>query len=362
MKEREIIDKIMQGLSPLSDIEGFSIESYQVATNNEPVDLKIKIALWDKRFSLACEIKNELRSSMIGDIIQRLKKYTSSKTRLLPVVVVPFIGKRFRDKFKKENIFYFDLSGNIFLAGPGIYIEKETDKNLFRVDQSSKSPFADKASLVLRLLLSRPHQAFGIREIAREAGINPGWVSRIVRNLLDYGYLGKKENGTVRIIRPREVLQDWAAFYDYRKNSIYSFYYHSPDVDGILQRLKEVDVPDDIEWALTLQAGASLVAPFAVFGEVYLYTQGEKGFSQAMEFWKSCLQLETARIGANLFLMKPYYKNSVFWGKKRIKGYPVVSAIQLYLDLKRFPLRGEEQAEHIFKKRFEKQFKELEST
>ncbi len=55
--------------------------------------------------------------------------------------------------------------------------------------------------------------------------------------------------------------------------------------------------------------------------------------------------------GANLILMHPYYPNSAFYDSRVIDGLPVVSDIQLYLDLYGYPVRGREQAEHLFQKR-----------
>jgi len=44
-----------------------------------------------------------------------------------------------------------------------------------------------------------------------------------------------------------------------------------------------------------------------------------------------------------LILLFPYYKHSVFYDKQKIKNLWVVSNIQLYLDLYKYPLRGIEQ-------------------
>jgi hypothetical protein len=41
------------------------------------------------------------------------------------------------------------------------------------------------------------------------------------------------------------------------------------------------------------------------------------------------------------------YKNSVFLGKRKIRGASVVSNLQLYLDLYRFKPRGREHAEFL---------------
>jgi hypothetical protein len=66
--------------------------------------------------------------------------------------------------------------------------------------------------------------------------------------------------------------------------------------------------------------------------------------------------------GANLVLMLPYYKHSVFYDSRIVKKLRVVSDIQLYLDLHGYPIRGLEQAEHLFDKTLKKIFAKQESS
>lgn len=72
-----------------------------------------------------------------------------------------------------------------------------------------------------------------------------------------------------------------------------------------------------------------LVAPYAAYQEVHMYVGNEK----ALEYLKKRLKLRSAEQGANLILMLPHYKHSVFHDSRIIDGLRVVSDIQLYLDL-----------------------------
>lgn len=51
--------------------------------------------------------------------------------------------------------------------------------------------------------------------------------------------------------------------------------------------------------------------------------------------------------GGNLHLVTPYYKKSVFDRMQRIQKWPVVSNLQLYLDLFHFFPRGHDHAIHL---------------
>ena len=97
------------------------------------------------------------------------------------------------------------------------------------------------------------------------------------------------------------------------------------------------------QWALTCMAGASLVAPFATFSEVHIHLPKAE---QLRRSWQDVLRLTPDKLGP-IHLIQPYYADSGSYGVQVIQKLPVVSAIQLYLDCYRYPVRGREQAEHI---------------
>ena len=57
--------------------------------------------------------------------------------------------------------------------------------------------------------------------------------------------------------------------------------------------------------------------------------------------------LVPATTEANVILVQPYYAHSWSHGLRRIGGLPVVSDVQLFLDLSVYPRRGAEQAERV---------------
>jgi len=66
------------------------------------------------------------------------------------------------------------------------------------------------------------------------------------------------------------------------------------------------------------------------------------------------LRLDEVEQGANVIILDPYYKTSVFYGLQEVDGLWVVSDIQLYLDLYHYPVRGLEEAEYLYEKRLKK--------
>jgi hypothetical protein len=128
-------------------------------------------------------------------------------------------------------------------------------------------------------------------------------------------------------------------------------------VDDIIGRLRQLPIEEDIQYALSVQAGGNIVAPFSSFKEVHLYAGDEKDIA----FFEKELGLSSAERGANLILMQPYYKNSVYFGSRMINGVRVVSDIQLYLDLYGYPIRGLEQAEHILNQRIKPEYEKVDN-
>jgi hypothetical protein len=125
---------------------------------------------------------------------------------------------------------------------------------------------------------------------------------------------------------------------------------HARDVQAIIDRLSESKPSSAIpKWALSLHAGASLVAPFAVFSEVHVRLAGP-GWEESVRAFSRRFALEPAGAEANLILVEPYYRGSWNYGLREIRGLPVVSDVQLYLDLQLYPMRGREQAARILER------------
>ena len=67
-------------------------------------------------------------------------------------------------------------------------------------------------------------------------------------------------------------------------------------------------IPEWLEYALSVQGGAYLVAPHAVFQEVHIYLPGNpKERLQAISFWEKELKLKKMERNGNFLLMEPYY-------------------------------------------------------
>jgi hypothetical protein len=106
------------------------------------------------------------------------------------------------------------------------------------------------------------------------------------------------------------------------------------------KRISDYCREHSIRFALTLFSGASRLAPFTRYQQVFAYIDA------GVEAIIRDLQLKTVESGPNVVLLRPY-DDGVFYGQQEYDSIPVASPIQLYLDLAGHKGRGSEAAEHL---------------
>jgi hypothetical protein len=214
-----------------------------------------------------------------------------------------------------------------------------------------KNIFADKASFILRKMLSAPGRKWVIRDFTGKEGVSIGMAQGILETMLRLGYIERTKRGpdSFSILTNAEGLfKDWCKEYHFEQNRLETYY--SPD-KGILTKLKEH--LKGMDYALTLHAGANLTTSFVLTDQVHFYLKTKNWEKDILEL-RERLDLKELVRGGNIHIVRPYYRNSVFVDSQRIKGYKVVSNLQLYLDLQGFQPRGGEQADQLKKALMEK--------
>jgi hypothetical protein len=315
------------------------------------VDFAAILSVGENRIRIIGEIESSGRPSRIRGTIAQLRRCAARFPDCVPVLVVPYLGDRGQQMCRAEGIGYIDLSGNCYLRWNGVYIDRVRQGARPSVPKRAPSVFSDKASLVIRCALDRPGQPQQVRELARELGLSPAWVSQVLRRLISAGYAAQVEDGTV-ISRPLDLLNDWAEYYSFaRRNDSRSYFCEAPTPQQVIARVASVPADDVGRYALTLHAGASLVAPFSEFHEVHIYIDSSALRDETERQWTEALGLRPVEAGGNVYLTWPYYKEGAFYGRRNINGVWVASDIQLFVDLYNYPVRGREQAEYLMRNR-----------
>jgi hypothetical protein len=206
---------------------------------------------------------------------------------------------------------------------------------------SVQNVFSPMASRVVRVFLVDPEREWSILGLSKEAQTGYGHTYRVVKTLLRMGLCRKTEANRVVVVNASELLTRWASYYDFALlNKINAYYFLDEDFDGFVRKLAAVG-ERDLRYALTLQAGAALVAPYVRPANIHLYVKPE-----TLGEWQKHLGLQLTEMGGNVFLVEPY-DEGVFYKVQRLKGVWVVSNVQLYVDLHNYPARGREAGEHL---------------
>jgi hypothetical protein len=266
------------------------------------------------------------------------------------VWVLPKAASGLRDRLRREGESFVDLRGAVFLSFPNLLVDRVNVRLPSRPSTVTRSfdPFADRSSLVARTLLEstdRQERSWGVRELAEAAGVGPATVTRTIRELKRYQVVRVQRVGReseIRLTDAPALFTLWTGAYDWTQNQTLTVQAPIGDPLRFLRRSKNVF--ESRRWALTLQSGASLVALHATWERIHAYVDVESP-EELPEIAKQ--HGWPVSNEGRLVLMRPYYRDSVWHGAREIQGLPVVSDLQLALDLWHYPLRGREQAEHI---------------
>ncbi len=272
----------------------------------------------------------------------------------IPVIASPYLSPASQQLLRDANAAFIDYAGNAWLAAPGIHIDRRGFANPGKEERGQRDVFSDKASLALRTLLVA-RAPMGVREIASNVSskdeqirLTPGYVSKVVGELERRGYAAWSDEKIV-LRHAQELLRDWTSAYRGRRRpSPQTYFVLAPSAEDLLPRIAESFDANGADYVFTGHAGASLVDRHAVFDVVDIYVRGLEDAALAL----ADLGARRVERGGNVNISVPYYRESAFYDCQMSKGgMKVVSDLQLYLDLYDYPVRGREQAEHLYERR-----------
>jgi len=209
--------------------------------------------------------------------------------------------------------------------------------------------FKDRATLIIREMMGKGNKRWSVRELAAVSGTSIGLVSKVLGLLNQLGLIdggGRGRSGFTSLKSAGRLLEIWTTQYDFSLNKVTSFY--SPEETApkkIISFLKN----RGIHHALTLHCGANLLTNYFSGEEYHIYVDAEN-INVLAEKLSSKIILKRLASGGNIHFIKPYYKASAYCKMRSVKGFNVVSNLQLYLDLYRFVPRGNEHAVYLMEK------------
>ncbi|OGW84788.1 MAG: hypothetical protein A3C35_05720 [Omnitrophica bacterium RIFCSPHIGHO2_02_FULL_46_11] len=228
------------------------------------------------------------------------------------------------------------------------------DKETLTRRRLVKNIFGDRSSLALRALLREPDQKWILPDLEKE-GVSLGLASDVLSKAEAQGYVERVIRGPesyTRLIRKDALLKDWVNAYAFEQND--HEYYLSTN-KNFLKTCAEFLQKKKKPFALALYSASRLVSPYVKDERHFIYVDiARDEFPVFLKEIEAQLNLYKLIRGGNVCFAVPFYRSSVFRDSRKVKGFPVVSHLQLYLDLMTFPPTGPEEARHLishFKKK-----------
>ncbi len=298
-------------------------------------DLVAKVKAGRKEHILLIEFKTSGEPRNIAQVagyMNAVKKSISG----YPVLVAPFVSSRGRKMCKELGLGFVDLTGNAYLKFNSVLIERWGKESKTKETRLLKSLFTEKSTWTIRKMFSNLNREWKMEELANESNVSLGQAYKVITKLEAEGFVDKKR-GAITLSKPKELLDAWAKVYNFENQSTIGYYCPLKDQQSIFNALRKISLK---QYALTLGAAASLVAPFVRSTDVYMYIVGK-----ADRIVKA-LRLKPVEFGGNVHLVTPA-DDGVLFAIQQVEGVTLVSNLQLYLDLYNYPMRGREQAEHL---------------
>ena len=305
---------------------------------DEEIDLLVK-SDWGR---LVVEFKGSAATASVRGAIEQVRRLASAPHHIA-VVAVPHMGEVGRRLCEEEGVSWFDLSGNAHLVARGLRILVSGRPNASPTRGRPSTVFAPRSARIARRLLIDPKRVWRQRELAREVGLDEGFVSRIVGRLVEDGELERVDAG-LRVVDPRKLLDAWAAEYDFRKHTVLAGQIVGTSGEARVERISEV-LGGRVQYAMTGLAGAWLLTKFASFriATTFLTEPPSKRLLSDLGF------REEPR-GANTWLVIPN-DDGVFDGQEKIDGVACAHPAQVFLDLAGHPERAKEAADEVRKRK-----------
>lgn len=332
----DLIEKLIQ--LPVEEVE-YGVSGGTTEPTRCTHDLVVEA---DEKVFLV-EFKNHSVAESVGGAIRQLRRCAEGhdESGVIPLVVVPYMGRVGQRLCEEAGIAWMDLSGNAWIHAPGLHVTVQGRPNRFSRRGRPRNVFAPKASRISRLLLLDPSSPRSQQELTEAAGLDKGYVSRVVRRLEEGGLVARGDDGRVVAADPDLLLDTWSESYDFSDHRVHRGHIAVRGSERRLRSLNDALGDAGVEHAATGLAAAWHYVSYAAYRLVTTYV-AEMPDSEHL----NQIGFRPVETGANVWLVVPN-DAGVFAGTVEREGIPYVSAVQAYLDLLHHPERAGEAADEL---------------
>ena len=164
------IAKVVDGESMRADsrkMEWDQVVSLSVKPEQRHVDLFV-------------QTRQQLLPNTVLGIFQKLNAIRPDGVLLLcPLYISPRVAEMCRE----QNVSYLDSVGNWWVTAPGLFVHIAGRPNRPTVSRTV-DPFSRKSSRIARALLTHPGKGWQVQQLAQQADVSLGLVSKVKTTLL----------------------------------------------------------------------------------------------------------------------------------------------------------------------------------
>jgi hypothetical protein len=269
-----------------------------------------------------------------------------SAPRGVLAICSPYIPPRVAELCRENHVSYLDGVGNCRIEAPGLFVHISGRPNRSASVKAVIDPFSRKSSRIVRTLLKHPLRGWQVQQLAREADVSMGLASKVKKALIDEAYLEERD----RLLYPRDpakLLQAWVIQYRPHVKRLPLFTLSRPP--EVERRLAEWCRANEVAYALTQLAAAWRYLPMVRYDKSVSYIEKKVALEDHLTALLAHLDARQVDTGANCTLWLTD-DPAVLSDAREIEGINIVSPVQLYLDLRNLPGRGEEVAQDILRR------------
>ncbi len=165
-----------------------------------------------------------------------------------------------------------------------------------------KTVFSDKATIVIRAMLSCPEKKWVARDFEKEFGVSRARAADALSILHKKGFVGGIRSGRLAhsvLLNKKALLDEWLKFYSFELNKTHLYY---ASFESVLPRLKDYFDAKKLTngYALTLHTGANLITNYVNTQAVYCYLKSEN-FDEISLDLRQALGLKELKKGGNFY-------------------------------------------------------------
>jgi hypothetical protein len=281
---------------------------------------------------LLVEAKSQLEPRDVDSLAADLR------TEGQPLLVTsPYLSPRTQERLNAIGIGYADLSGNVrfSLSQPGLFVQTQgATENPFSTRRERKSLRGPKAGRLVRALCDyRP--PIGLRELAKRAGIDAGYTSRLIGFLDREALVVRDSRGAITGTEWKGLIRRWAQAYSPLEKSRVRWYLAPRGMTPLLERMKTISS----RYAISGSWAAAQYAPVSATRLILCYSDDTEELARVLD-------VRPTESGANVALAVPF--DSVVYERTATRdGVNVTAPSQIAVDLLGTPGRGPNEADAL---------------